>query len=184
MRPKSKLKRSLLLDAAADVVAERGDGAPTALIAKAAGVAEGSLFTYFRNKEELLTELYGQLVAEALGTVPSDMDQLGAGSREKLLSVWNNMLRWGISSPNRWKALRTLRHSAVVDAGRRRDIQASTRRFLLEQFGIADSPPGLATRIWVGLVDLTIELARENPDFAEPYRVAGFEALWRAVSNS
>ena len=40
-------------------IAEVGLGAPTAKIARRAGVAAGTLFTYFANKEELLNELKG-----------------------------------------------------------------------------------------------------------------------------
>ena len=182
-RPRSEEKRASLLDAAADVVAERGDSAPTALIAKAAGVAEGSLFTYFRSKEELLTELYSQLVAEAFGAVPSELAEMRVGSREKLLAIWNSVLRWGLSSPNRWKALRMLRLSSLVDKARRGDTQARGRRFLAEEFGIPDSPPGLRTRIFTAMMDLTIELVHENPKLADLYSAAGFEAFWRAVSG-
>ena len=53
-RPKSEEKRLQLMLAAAEAVAERGVGAPTALIAKLAGVAEGTLFRYFPTKEALL----------------------------------------------------------------------------------------------------------------------------------
>ena len=45
-----------------DLFAERGIGhAPTSAIAAAAGVAEGTLFTYFKTKDELLNELYREL---------------------------------------------------------------------------------------------------------------------------
>ncbi|HYS81455.1 MAG TPA: helix-turn-helix domain-containing protein, partial [Anaeromyxobacteraceae bacterium] len=57
-RPKSEDKRNALLAAATQVIAELGVSAPTARIAQVAGVAEGTLFTYFRTKDELLNELY------------------------------------------------------------------------------------------------------------------------------
>jgi len=53
-RPKSDDKRNAILAAAIEVVAEQGLAAPTAKIAKLAGVAEGSLFTYFATQDELL----------------------------------------------------------------------------------------------------------------------------------
>ena len=57
-RPKSEDKRNAILAAATQVIAEQGLGAPTARIAKVAGVAEGTLFTYFESKDVLLNELY------------------------------------------------------------------------------------------------------------------------------
>jgi AcrR family transcriptional regulator len=52
-RARSPEKRSAILQAAVGEIAEAGLGAPTAKIAKRAGVAAGTLFLYFANKEEL-----------------------------------------------------------------------------------------------------------------------------------
>jgi AcrR family transcriptional regulator len=60
-RPRSEDKRAAILEAAAEAVAVLGVSAPTAKIAKGAGVAEGTLFTYFPSKDELLNRLYLQL---------------------------------------------------------------------------------------------------------------------------
>src|SRR5579864_320739 len=63
-RPRSEDKRNAILAAAAQVIAEQGIGAPTARIARLAGVAEGTLFTYFDTKDELLNQLYLEIKAE------------------------------------------------------------------------------------------------------------------------
>ena len=47
-KSKSEDKRNALLSAAVQVFAEPGLAAPTAAIMSAAGIAEGSLFTYFK----------------------------------------------------------------------------------------------------------------------------------------
>ena len=60
-RPLSEDKQTAILEAATEVVAMLGVSAPTAKIAKGAGVAEGTLFTYFANKDELLNRLYLEL---------------------------------------------------------------------------------------------------------------------------
>ena len=63
-KPKSEDKRNAILSAAIQVFAERGLGAPTAAITSAAGIAEGSLFTYFKTKDELINALYRELKLE------------------------------------------------------------------------------------------------------------------------
>ena len=64
-RPKSDNKRKAILESAMELFAERGIGhAPTSAISAAAGVAEGTLFTYFKTKDELLNELYRELRKE------------------------------------------------------------------------------------------------------------------------
>src|SRR5258708_36122408 len=63
-RIKSPEKRNAILQAAVREIAKLGLGAPTAKIARRAGLAAGTLFTYFANKEELLNELYLELKTE------------------------------------------------------------------------------------------------------------------------
>jgi len=58
-RPKSEDKRNAILDAATRLFAERGlTAAPTSEISKQAGIAEGTLFTYFKTKDDLINALY------------------------------------------------------------------------------------------------------------------------------
>ena len=52
------------MSAAIRVIASQGLGAPTATIAKEAGISNGSLFTYFETKADLLNHLYVELKTE------------------------------------------------------------------------------------------------------------------------
>jgi AcrR family transcriptional regulator len=57
-RPKSEDKRNAILDTATLLFAGRGlTAAPTSEISKQAGVAEGTLFTYFKTKDDLINAL-------------------------------------------------------------------------------------------------------------------------------
>jgi AcrR family transcriptional regulator len=60
-RPKSEDKRDALMAAATRVIAAQGLSAPTAVIAREAGVSNGSLFTYFETKADLFNQLYLEL---------------------------------------------------------------------------------------------------------------------------
>ena len=69
-RPRSDEKRGAIMAAATRVIAAEGLGAATAAIAQEAGVSNGSLFTYFETKADLLNHLYLELKAEmAVGRV-------------------------------------------------------------------------------------------------------------------
>jgi AcrR family transcriptional regulator len=63
-RPKSEDKCNAILSAATHIFAERGRGAATAAISSAAGLAEGTLFTYFKTKDELVSALYREIKLE------------------------------------------------------------------------------------------------------------------------
>lgn len=61
-------KRGALLSAALELFAENGlEGASTAAIARRAGVGTGTLFLYFKNKEELILELYREVQTRIAG---------------------------------------------------------------------------------------------------------------------
>src|ERR1700741_4365679 len=87
-RPKSEEKRLHLLEAAAEAVAERGVGAPTALVAKLAGVAEGTLFRYFATKEVLLNEMY-LYICEQSWAVTRDSFNPALPLVERARALWN-----------------------------------------------------------------------------------------------
>jgi AcrR family transcriptional regulator len=64
-RPRSEDKRDAIMSAAIKAIAVQGLSAPTSLIAKEAGVSNGSLFTYFETKADLLNQLYCELRADS-----------------------------------------------------------------------------------------------------------------------
>jgi AcrR family transcriptional regulator len=72
-RPKSEDKRNAILDAATGLFAERGlAAAPTSKISKQAGVAEGTLFTYFKTKDDLISALCREMKLELADAMMSD----------------------------------------------------------------------------------------------------------------
>ena len=72
-RPKSEDKRNGILDAATHVFAERGlTAAPTSEISEQAGVAEGTLFTYFNTKDGLINALCREIKLELADAMMSD----------------------------------------------------------------------------------------------------------------
>ena len=63
------MKRDIILDTAARLFAERGfSNTPTSLLAKEAGVAEGTIFRHFRTKDDifltLITNVKNQLIED------------------------------------------------------------------------------------------------------------------------
>src|SRR5438128_3781550 len=72
-------KRARILDAAVKVFAERGFFSSTvAEIARAAGVADGTIYLYFKSKDDLLLRLFDekmtQLLAEARAALAQEPD--------------------------------------------------------------------------------------------------------------
>src|SRR5690242_1863704 len=107
-RPKSEDKRNAILEAAIAVFAERGVwSTPTSAISKAAGVAEGTLFTYFSTKEVLVNELYRTLKLELAGALLATFPR-EADVRSTFYHVWERYVRWGAANPEKYKVMAQL----------------------------------------------------------------------------
>jgi len=92
-------RRAQILAAAAQVFARKGfDRATTAAIARAAGVAEGTIYNYFRSKEELLVHIPRQLVQPVLTPL---LEQAAPATPEELEAV---LLRIGAAAVDRVRA--------------------------------------------------------------------------------
>ena len=76
-RLKSEEKRNAILAAATRLFAERGLAAAlTSEISRLAGIAEGTLFTYFGTKDELINSLYREGKLNNFGVVSCGVSNL------------------------------------------------------------------------------------------------------------
>ena len=106
-RLKSEDRRNAILSATTEVVAERGVGASTSAIAGVAGVGEGSLFTYFKSKDELLNVLYREIKLDMANAMMSGFPRR-LSVRHRLQHVCNGYVDWGVQNPSQNRALRQI----------------------------------------------------------------------------
>ena len=91
-------KRRQILDAALALCAEDGlQGAATARIAKAAGVANGTLFHHFPSKEVLIQSLY-QDIKLRLGAAITEADA-ALPLQEQARHYWHQAMGWMQAHP-------------------------------------------------------------------------------------
>jgi AcrR family transcriptional regulator len=186
-RPKSDDRRSAIMSAAIRVIASQGLGAPTATIAKEAGVSNGSLFTYFETKADLLNRLYVELKAEmaaaALDGLPTESD-----IRVQVLHMWSHWLRWATSCPEKRRTLAHLDVSDDITAESHQnasDAFAGIRKLLErshEHGSMRDAPLGFVVALMSGLADATIDFMINDPANADQHCMAGFDAVWRVIA--
>src|SRR5580704_10571772 len=166
-RLKSPAKRSAILDAAVHEIAHNGLAASTASIAKRAGVASGSLFTYFPDKETLFNELYLELKREVYSRVNADFPQT-ASLETRARHVWTQFLSWAIESPERRKVSVLLNVSDV--------LTADTRR------GVAHGLPAeFASAFLSSMQETTLDFAVRQPKRRNELLDRAFQVFWRAI---
>jgi AcrR family transcriptional regulator len=186
-RPRSDDKRAAIMSAAARVIASAGLGAATAVIAKEAGVSNGSLFTYFDTKADLLNQLYLELktdmAAAALGGLPA-----GGDAREQMLRMWSGWLRWATACPENRRALAQLEVSDEITAATHQAAsQAMTGIAGIMQRSrqdgpMRDAPLAFVAALASALADTTIDFIIRDPDNADAHGRTGFDALWRMIA--
>jgi|HubBroStandDraft_2_1064218.scaffolds.fasta_scaffold405978_2 AcrR family transcriptional regulator len=186
-RPRSEDKQNAILEAATRVIGTHGLSAPTAMIAKEAGVSNGSLFAYFETKADLLNRLYVVLKAEmaagALEGLPTESD-----IRIQMFHMWSHLLRWATSCPEK---RRTLAHLSVSD-----DVTSESRQNgiaeiagviqLLERARengpMRDAPLDFVAALMIALVDATIDHMIRDPANADKHCEAAFDGFWRMIA--
>jgi AcrR family transcriptional regulator len=189
-RPKSADKRNAILDAATRLFAERGlTAAPTSEISKLAGVAEGTLFTYFQTKDDLINALYREIKLELADAMMSDFPRKkSVGTR--LRHVWDRWVNWGVANPEQQKVLAQLTVSEVLtkesrDAGSAPfvEFQKMIRDAIEQRVFRNDVPVELISRSLAALVEATIDLTVSNRSKAKQYRDSGFQMFWSGVTK-
>ena len=189
-RPKSEDKRNAILAAATRLFAERGlAAAPTSEISRLAGVAEGTLFTYFGTKDDLINSLYRELKLEVADAMMSDFPRK-KNVRTRLRHVWDRYVNWGIANPKQRKVLGQLLVSEVLTKESREagsapfvEFQTMIRDGIEGRVFRNDLPVELITKSFGALVEATIDLTASNPSKVYKYRDSGFQMLWAGITK-
>jgi AcrR family transcriptional regulator len=185
-RLRSPEKRSAILQATAQEIAEGGLGAPIAKIAQRAGLAEGTLFTYFVNKDELLNELYLELKNEAYDRINADFPHKGSLQR-RAWHIWAGYLDWAIAFPAKRKASMQLHISDVITSETRsrtatkRGAVDATLQELEKGAALRGLPAGFAAATMAAMQEAAMDFIAKAPKQREELIKRTFKVLWKAL---
>ncbi|MFO0595005.1 MAG: helix-turn-helix domain-containing protein [Myxococcaceae bacterium] len=186
-RPLDENRRTLILSAATKVFAEHGLSAPTALISKTAKISEGSFFTYFKTKDDLIAALYVQIRREVAAAINDGFPVRGT-IEQRLEHVFTRFVGYGLQQPLSRRALAHLNLAKAVTARLRTETQllyAEVDR--IQADAIAQKrlhlPPVLPGPTIAALGDMTRELIEAHPAQAKTLMAAGFQMLWAALNS-
>src|SRR5665811_1053724 len=169
---RSAARREAILAAALDEFSARGfEGARLDDVAKRAGVAKGTIYLYFRDKESLFQELVRAMLTPLIGTI----EALGAADvpinvlAERIVDLFvrevyetrrKDVIRLMIAEGRRFPKLAEFYYREVLSriiAAMRAILRRAAARGEVPQ-GLADFPqiivaPGLVAIIWSGLFE-------------------------------
>jgi AcrR family transcriptional regulator len=189
-RPRSEDKRNAILAAATHVFAERGLGsAPTSEISRQAGVAEGTLFTYFKTKDDLVNALYREIKLELADAMMSGFPRKRS-LRFKLQHIWDGYVNWGLANPEPRKVIQQLQVSDLITQESREagmapfaEIAAMTQDAIVQRAVRDDLPLEFIAKTLEALADATMEFIALHPSEADKYRASGFEMFWAGIAR-
>ena len=114
-------KREEIIRASLELIAEHGfHGAPMSMIADRAGVAAGTIYRYFENKDALIIALYRE-IDERIGAVIMKGYQPEKPIRERFHHIFAALLRYFISNSSDFRYLEQF-HNSPYGVALRRDI--------------------------------------------------------------
>ena len=185
-RPRSDEKRTAILEAATRIIVAQGLSAPTARIAKEAGVANGSLFTYFETKTDLFNQLYLELKAEMASAILNRLP-VSAELHGQFFHAWRNWMNWALSNPQKRRVLAQLSVSDEITSETRAAGHKSMVPIveMLEQGRakgpLQKAPMGFVVAIMNSVAEATMDYMVQDPKKASEHCKAGFDALWRIL---
>ncbi len=185
-----KEKEQKILDAALKLFVKRGfQGTSTAEIAKTAGVATGTLFHYFKTKEELINRLY-------LYTKESMYNQIKGNSefnqtlKENLKGLWLKFIDFSIKEPEKFHFILTFHTSPFITSLTKEQLETQTDDLLkIYEEGILDKELKdvsfeLMLEYFWGNVVSTINYFNKYPEkLGEEDIDKAFELFWDGVSR-
>lgn len=186
-RPKSDDKRTAILEAALRVFTERGNlSAPTSAISKAAGVAEGTLFTYFKSKDDLINELYRHLRARfdrALVDYPFKAD-----AQTRLRYVWDRFIDRLLAQPEMLTLLVQLRSSGRLVKANEAPSKGvmemlSTTQELVKGGKFENAPLELMFLMVRGQCEATVGYIQAHPEEEAMSRELGFQVILNGLQG-
>jgi hypothetical protein len=90
-------------------------------IAKEAGIANGSLFTYFETKSELFNQLYLELKLEMASAATRNFPAEAELREQFFFHIWRNWGSWAVRFPEKRKALAQLSVSGEITPATQRN---------------------------------------------------------------
>jgi len=186
-RPKSDSKRTSILEATKKLIAERGVAhTPTSAISKGAGIAEGSLFTYFASKDELLNELYLDMRRDFdrnLARYPE-----GGDAKTRLRYVWDAFIDLGVNEPARLTIMRQIRATGRLlkeneKPGRMVVEVLDAMRDATQSIEFGDPSLEFLVLLLRAHAEATIEYIVAHPEQEKRSRQLGFDLIWRGLTG-
>ncbi|MEO9021604.1 MAG: TetR/AcrR family transcriptional regulator [Ginsengibacter sp.] len=122
-------KKKAILKSTLRIIRTNGfQGTPISLIAKDAGVAAGTIYHYFENKDAIILELYNTIREEMLAAMFDDINE-GNNFKSRFFKGWKNLCLYFIHHPEQLLFIEQYNCSPCYKAGGKSSKKIPVNKF-------------------------------------------------------
>lgn len=185
-----KEKEQKILDASLKLFVEGGfHGTSTAKIAEIAGVSTGTLFNYFKTKEELINRLYFYSKESMFKKINYNYDDKKT-IKENFKTLWFKLVNFCTSEPNKFLFIITFHYSPYITSLTHKQMETQTESMLelfrrgMEQQKIKELPFELLAGYFWGNITSTMNYFIQFPQKNNRKNTElVFELFWDGISK-
>jgi AcrR family transcriptional regulator len=192
VRTLSTEKRENILNSALMLFVSNGvQNTTTAEIAYAAGIASGTLFLYFKTKNELINELVLKIVKDQADAITSLQDQ-SFSARKSFLMIWEGSIRWFLKNMDAYQYVQQVRDSGMIseevaqETGKSFSFYYDAIEKGLKEESIKPYPMELIGDYLYHDIVAVMNIIKRQPDQArqEDFIRQGFDLFWDGIKSN
>lgn len=181
-------KREQIVNAALKLFCENGfQQTSTANISKEAGVATGTLFLYFKSKDELINELYKECKQQMAEKLFKDLP-VNEGTHAVLKQIWGRAIEWGLTDKRAFQFTHMCKASPIITEATKEEL-ASSHGFAMNLLSdamkkgeLTKMDEGMFFSLFDGLYNSTINyLIQTNLKNKKKIIDQSFEIFWKGI---
>lgn len=182
-------KKEKILQAALQLFITIGfDGTSTSKILAEADVSNGTLFHYFKTKEELINKLFLKVKSDYREYILSNMKS-SENTKGKIFEFWSTCLEYIFNNPESIAFYDMFSSSPYID---KLTIEEASRGFdffdpmIIEGIAnksLTDAPVELISGYIYASINSFRYYTQNNPDQGDEYKELAFKMLWRSIAN-
>ena len=157
------------------------------MIAREAGISNGTLFHYFPTKDDLINRLY-LFVKDNLFKCSMEGVETELSVQKKLEKIWANMIKWSLNNSNAYHFMQQFAHSPFIDQ-MTRDVVFEQKKIYGDMINdgkklglIRNLPNELIYLITFSTLNGYLQYMETNRMvYSEKSALLGYELLWSAI---
>lgn len=178
------------MDAALKLFVENGfHGTSTAKIARTAGVATGTLFHYFKTKEELINRLY-LYTKESMFSLMREHFEVDNSLKENLKSLWSRFIYFSIRNSYKFQFILIFHTSPYITSLTKEQLEPQLDALLsvykkgLHDKELKEVPFEIMVEYFWGNIISTINYFNKYPEKLDDENLnQAFELFWDGISR-